>query len=236
MDSEITCITVTNASVDAQPLIESCNLQQISQINRVFYYTRLELIRLSLAIQDGNQDPAYKAMFKTSSNEGALSSLFRCMYSLRPVPASPDQQLRFQCAENHPLILRQCNDGLLYTISYPVIPTIWLCPRFFGQPISPSPESCPAVYGNRFIPNPRGRAFGYGAAWDIISALVSVYTNSAPEKVRQPLQAVIVINKALDTPASEAARNWKTLAGYVLRELPAENLSISERKTLTALQ
>ena len=236
MNHGITSITVANVSVSAQPLIESCDLQQTSQINRIFYYTRLELIRLSIAIQDGNRDPVYKAMFKTSSNARALGSLFTHMYSLGPVPANPDQQLRFQCADNHPLILRQCNDGPLYTISYAVIPAIWLCPRFFSQPISPSPESCPAIHDNRFIPNTRGRAFGYGAAWDIISALVSVYINSAPEKIRQPLQAVIVINKALDTPGTEAAGNWKTLAGYILRKLPTEYLSKSTRETLTALQ
>ena len=167
-------------------------------------------------------------MFKQSSNSVAVRQLLALIVELAPIPHMQGLVPRFTCAGEGSAMLVACNIvGQHQKITFIVLPAegrIILCPNFFNQDIKPLHLRCPQIIHNTFEADEYGQTFSFGQSFDLISALLAVYTQTRCYPLGPAHNAIAVMNEAMTIKGPESASTWTTIAGYFLRKIPSRKI------------
>ena len=209
------------------PVINLCDEHQRQVIQLAFSYGGLTLFNAASTIEQGTSSPVFRAMFKDNSNIPPLRQLFELMSELKAIPGQPKNVPGFSCAENHPMWSVVCNLGKdpkyrqFVILANPA--EIFLCPRFFDQALAPAHLICPDVQSNVFALTREGNAVALGQAFDLLSALIAIYTNTPSSNLGPPKQAINVLNVAMACIGQNCVQRWNPIAGYFLCKISLKN-------------
>ena len=156
-------------------------------------------------------------MFKSDQYVGRVRDLFTRIGQLEPVSqrvgAPP-----IACPQPGSMLMHLCDEPEITFIIPNHYTSIFLCPAWFENLVLPSsqPPIRPGIVSNKFALNSRGQAFEFGKVFDLLSGMISIYTQRLCTRWDPPAVAVGILNFAVGLRPEEAFKSWETLAGFVL--------------------